>query len=247
MTSRTASPLRARTSSPGWIPVEAAGEPGATATTRAGGMGASYGTPGSRDLVGNGRVGRYPRRVSVERVLLAQPRGYCAGVEMAIKALAWMVRVFEPPVYCFHEIVHNRLVVDRFRDLGVVFVDDVDEVPDGAPLMLSAHGSAPEVVAAARERGRFVVNAVCPLVTKVHHEAKVRARKGYTVLYVGHAGHDEAVGTLAVADDARARRLAGHRRGDPLALPRAVDRDSERPVLRDDEPPGCAARDRDSG
>ena len=138
----------------------------------------------------------------VERVLLAQPRGFCAGVEMAIKALSWMVRVFEPPVYCYHEIVHNRLVVDRFRELGVVFVDDVDEVPDGAPLMLSAHGSAPEVVGAARDRGRFVVNAVCPLVTKVHHEAKVRAGKGFTVLYVGHAGHDEATGTLAVAPDA---------------------------------------------
>lgn len=138
----------------------------------------------------------------VERVLLAEPRGFCAGVEMAIKALAWMVRVFEPPVYCYHEIVHNRLVVDRFRDLGVVFVDDVDEVPDDAPLMLSAHGSAPEVVAAARARDRFVVNAVCPLVTKVHHEAKVRAGKGYTILYVGHAGHDEAEGTLAVAPEA---------------------------------------------
>jgi 4-hydroxy-3-methylbut-2-en-1-yl diphosphate reductase len=140
--------------------------------------------------------------LDVERVLLARPRGFCAGVEMAIKALAWMVRVFEPPVYCYHEIVHNRLVVDRFVALGVVFVDDVDEVPPGAPLMLSAHGSAPDVVAAARQRGRFVVNAVCPLVTKVHHEAKVRAGKGYTILYVGHAGHDEAVGTLAVAPDA---------------------------------------------
>ena len=115
--------------------------------------------------------------MSVERVLLAEPRGFCAGVEMAIKALAWMVRVFDPPVYCYHEIVHNRLVVDRFRQLGVVFVDDLDDVPAGAPLMLSAHGSAPEIVAAARERDRFVVNAVCPLVTKVHHEAKVRVGK----------------------------------------------------------------------
>ncbi len=137
----------------------------------------------------------------VEQVLLAQPRGFCAGVEMAIKALSWMVRVFEPPVYCYHEIVHNRLVVDRFRELGVVFVDDVDDVPAGAPLMLSAHGSAPEVVAAARDHDRFVVNAVCPLVTKVHHEAKVRAGKGFTVLYVGHRGHDEASGTLAVAPE----------------------------------------------
>jgi 4-hydroxy-3-methylbut-2-enyl diphosphate reductase len=134
--------------------------------------------------------------------LLAEPRGFCAGVEMAIKALAWMVRAFEPPVYCYHEIVHNRLVVDRFREQGVVFVDDVADVPPGAPLMLSAHGSAPGVVEAARAENRYVVNAVCPLVTKVHHEAKVRARKGFTILYVGHAGHDEAVGTLAVAPDA---------------------------------------------
>src|SRR5919108_5008177 len=108
----------------------------------------------------------------VEKVLLAAPRGFCAGVEMAIKALAWMVRVFEPPVYCYHEIVHNQVVVDRFRRLGVVFVDDVAEVPPGAPLMLSAHGSAPDVVAAAKTADRYVVNAVCPLVTKVHHEAK---------------------------------------------------------------------------
>lgn len=138
----------------------------------------------------------------VRLVLLAEPRGFCAGVEMAIKALSWMVRVFEAPVYCYHEIVHNQIVVDRFRELGVIFVDTVEEVPIGAPLMLSAHGSAPEVVLAARDQGRFVVNAVCPLVTKVHHEAKTRARKGYTVLYVGHAGHDEAVGTLAEAPEA---------------------------------------------
>ncbi|MGH8978775.1 MAG: 4-hydroxy-3-methylbut-2-enyl diphosphate reductase [Acidimicrobiia bacterium] len=138
----------------------------------------------------------------VEKVLLAQPRGFCAGVEMAIKALAWMVRAFDPPVYCYHEIVHNRLVVERFRDQGVIFVDDVADVPPGAPLMLSAHGSAPEVVEAASAEGRYVVNAVCPLVTKVHHEAKVRARKGFTILYVGHHGHDEAVGTIAVAPEA---------------------------------------------
>ncbi|HEY4928640.1 MAG TPA: 4-hydroxy-3-methylbut-2-enyl diphosphate reductase [Acidimicrobiales bacterium] len=138
----------------------------------------------------------------VDRVLLAEPRGFCAGVEKAIKALAWMVRVFEPPVYCYHEIVHNRHVVDQFVAQGVVFVDDVDEVPPGAPLMLSAHGSAPEVVDRARKDGRVVIDAVCPLVTKVHHELKVRARKGYTVLYVGHHGHEEAVGTMAVAPEA---------------------------------------------
>jgi 4-hydroxy-3-methylbut-2-en-1-yl diphosphate reductase len=139
---------------------------------------------------------------TVEKVLLAAPRGFCAGVEMAIKALAWMVRAFEPPVYCYHEIVHNQLVVDRFRDLGVVFVDDIAEVPAGRPIMLSAHGSAPEVVQAARDKGSYVVNAVCPLVTKVHHEVKVRSGKGYRIVYVGHKGHEEAVGTMAVAPDA---------------------------------------------
>jgi 4-hydroxy-3-methylbut-2-enyl diphosphate reductase len=138
----------------------------------------------------------------VEKVLLAAPRGFCAGVEMAIKALSWMVRTFEPPVYCYHEIVHNQIVVDRFRGAGVVFVDDIAEVPPGAPIMLSAHGSAPEVVAAARASGGVVVDAVCPLVTKVHHEVKTRAGKGYTVVYVGHQDHDEAVGTMAVAPDA---------------------------------------------
>ena len=139
--------------------------------------------------------------MAVRKVLLAEPRGFCAGVEMAIKALAWMVRLFPAPVYCYHEIVHNRLIVERFENLGVIFVDDIDDVPEGAPLMLSAHGSAPEIVTAAQAKDRFVVNAVCPLVTKVHHEARVRAEKGYTILYVGHAGHDEAVGTLAVAPD----------------------------------------------
>ena len=137
----------------------------------------------------------------VERVLLADPRGFCAGVEMAIKALSWMVRAFEPPVYCYHEIVHNQRVVQRFEEQGVVFVDDIAEVPDGRPIMLSAHGSAPEVVAAAQARGGYVVDAVCPLVTKVHHEVKVRAGKGYQIVYVGHEGHEEAVGTMAVAPD----------------------------------------------
>jgi 4-hydroxy-3-methylbut-2-enyl diphosphate reductase len=138
----------------------------------------------------------------VDKVLLAEPRGFCAGVEKAIKALAWMVRVFEAPVYCYHEIVHNQLVVEEFRSLGVIFVDDVADVPPGAPLMLSAHGTAPAVVEAARERAALVIDAVCPLVTKVHHELKIRSRKGYQVLYVGHSGHEEAVGTMAVAPDA---------------------------------------------
>jgi 4-hydroxy-3-methylbut-2-enyl diphosphate reductase len=139
--------------------------------------------------------------VNVEKVILASPRGFCAGVEKAIKALYWMTQIFEPPVYCYHEIVHNRFVVEYFESIGVVFVNDVTDVPPGAPLMLSAHGSPPQLVEAARQSGRTVIDAVCPLVTKVHHELKVRASKGYTVLYVGHEGHEEAVGTMAVAPE----------------------------------------------
>ncbi|MCX6515187.1 MAG: 4-hydroxy-3-methylbut-2-enyl diphosphate reductase, partial [Actinobacteria bacterium] len=137
--------------------------------------------------------------MTVDKVLLASPRGFCAGVEMAIKALAWMVRSFDEPVYCYHEIVHNKIVVDRFTAQGVVFVDSIEDVPIGSPIMLSAHGSAPEIVAAARSRGSYVVDAVCPLVTKVHHEVKTRAAKGYHIVYIGHEGHEEAVGTMAVA------------------------------------------------
>ena len=140
--------------------------------------------------------------MDVDRVLLAEPRGFCAGVEMAIKALTWMVRAFDEPVYCYHEIVHNKVVVERFEALGVIFVDDLDEVPAGAPLMLSAHGSAPEVVSRASELAGYQVDAVCPLVTKVHHEVRTRSEKGYQIVYVGHAGHEEAEGTMAVAPQA---------------------------------------------
>lgn len=144
---------------------------------------------------------RTDRTSRVTQVLLAEPRGFCAGVEMAIKALAWMVRTFPGPVYCYHEIVHNKLVVDRFKAQGVVFIDEIDEIPAGSPIMLSAHGSPPAILEAARERGSYVVDSVCPLVTKVHHEVKVRAGKGYRIVYVGHEGHEEAVGTMAVAPD----------------------------------------------
>ncbi|HEX2155204.1 MAG TPA: 4-hydroxy-3-methylbut-2-enyl diphosphate reductase [Acidimicrobiia bacterium] len=138
----------------------------------------------------------------VQRVLLAEPRGFCAGVEMAIKALTWMVRIFEPPVYCYHEIVHNEWVVKAFERVGVVFVDDISQVPRGAPVMLSAHGSSPQVVEGAEDRAAVVIDAVCPLVTKVHHEVKRMAAKGFDILYIGHEGHDEAVGTVAEAPEA---------------------------------------------
>jgi 4-hydroxy-3-methylbut-2-enyl diphosphate reductase len=140
--------------------------------------------------------------MTVERVLVAEPRGFCAGVEMAIKALTWMTRIFDGPVYCYHEIVHNEWVVKAFEGVGVVFVDDISEVPEGAPVMLSAHGSSPEVIEAAGERAAVVIDAVCPLVTKVHHEVKRMARDGFDIIYVGHEGHDEAVGTVAEAPSA---------------------------------------------
>ena len=139
--------------------------------------------------------------MAVDRVLLAEPRGFCAGVEMAIKALTWMTRIFDGPVYCYHEIVHNEWVVRAFERVGVVFVNDISEVPEGAPVMLSAHGSAPDVVDGAQNRAAVVIDAVCPLVTKVHHEVKQMSRKGYDIIYIGHQGHDEAVGTVAEAPE----------------------------------------------
>lgn len=135
----------------------------------------------------------------VTKVLLAEPRGFCAGVEMAIKALTWMVQIYEPPVYCFHEIVHNGAVVVAFEDAGVIFVNDIADVPEGRPVMLSAHGSAPEVVAGAGAAASVVIDSVCPLVTKVHHEVRRMADKGFDIIYVGHEGHDEAVGAMAEA------------------------------------------------
>jgi 4-hydroxy-3-methylbut-2-enyl diphosphate reductase len=145
------------------------------------------------------------------KVLLAEPRGFCAGVEMAIKSLTWMVQVFEPPVYCYHEIVHNGAVVSAFEDAGVVFVDEISEVPPGNPVMLSAHGSAPEVVEAAGDGAAVMIDAVCPLVTKVHHEVRRMADKGYDIIYVGHEGHDEAIGAMAEAP--RAAKLVDPRVG----------------------------------
>ena len=137
-----------------------------------------------------------------ERVLLAEPRGFCAGVDMAIKALTWMVKIFPAPVYCYHEIVHNRFVVETFERAGVIFIDSPEQAPPGAPVMLSAHGSAPEVAEEANRRAGVVIDAVCPLVTKVHHEVKKAAARDYDIIFIGHQGHDEAVGTVAEAPEA---------------------------------------------
>jgi 4-hydroxy-3-methylbut-2-enyl diphosphate reductase len=118
---------------------------------------------------------------------------------MAIKALGLMVLRCGPPVYCVHHIVHNERVVARFQRLGVRFVERVDEVPVGAAVLLSAHGTAPAAAVRATARASIVIDTACPLVTKVHHEIANRARAGYDVLYVGHEGHDEAIGALGVA------------------------------------------------
>jgi 4-hydroxy-3-methylbut-2-enyl diphosphate reductase len=139
--------------------------------------------------------------VPTTHVLLAEPWGFCAGVESAVKSLAWMTVLHRPPVFCVHPVVHNEDVVARFERLGVRFVADPDQAPVGAPILLSAHGSAPQTVERASRRASVVVDAVCPLVTKVHHEIRTRARAGGTVLYVGHRGHDEAVGAIAQAPE----------------------------------------------
>ncbi|MBY0523109.1 MAG: 4-hydroxy-3-methylbut-2-enyl diphosphate reductase [Gemmataceae bacterium] len=133
------------------------------------------------------------------KIILANPRGFCAGVNMAIECLEKALEYFGTPLYVYHEIVHNRPVVDRFRGLGVVFVDDIREVPEGATVLYSAHGVAPELRAAAAERHLRAIDATCPLVTKVHLEAVRFAREGYTILLIGHEGHDEVIGTMGEA------------------------------------------------
>ena len=137
-------------------------------------------------------------------LLLAEPRGFCAGVVRAIDVLDAVLDREPPPVYAFHEIVHNRHVVDSFRARGAVFIDDLAEAPEGARIVFSAHGVSPAVVAEAKRRRLRVVDATCPLVTKVHLETRKAARDGYEVLLVGHRGHDETTGTLGEAPD-RAR------------------------------------------
>jgi 4-hydroxy-3-methylbut-2-enyl diphosphate reductase len=133
------------------------------------------------------------------KIILANPRGFCAGVNMAIDSLERALQLFGKPVYVYHEIVHNRPVVERFRKQGVVFVDSIDDVPAGAHVLYSAHGVAPAIRKASVERNLHAIDATCPLVTKVHLEAVRFAREGYTILLIGHEGHDEVVGTMGEA------------------------------------------------
>jgi 4-hydroxy-3-methylbut-2-enyl diphosphate reductase len=135
------------------------------------------------------------------KIILANPRGFCAGVNMAIESLERALELFGTPIYVYHEIVHNRPVVERFRVRGVVFVDDVSAVPQGATLLYSAHGVAPAVRAAAAYRQLRAIDATCPLVTKVHLEAVRFAREGYTIVLIGHEGHDEVLGTTGEAPE----------------------------------------------
>jgi len=130
------------------------------------------------------------------RVLIAAPRGFCAGVDRAIQIVELALQRFGPPVYVRHEIVHNRFVVDRLRDLGALFVDELDEVPDDRPVVFSAHGVPKSVPAAAQTRGLTYVDATCPLVSKVHRQAERLIAEGRHILFIGHAGHPEVIGTF---------------------------------------------------
>lgn len=136
------------------------------------------------------------------KVILASPRGFCAGVNMAIDSLDLAIKAFGTPIYVFHEIVHNKFVVERFREMGAVFVDDLDEVPEDSTLLFSAHGVSPEVRAHAKRRRLTAIDATCPLVTKVHLEAIRFAKQGYTIVLIGHEGHDEVIGTMGEAPEA---------------------------------------------
>ena len=137
----------------------------------------------------------------VDKVYLVTPRGFCAGVEMAIKALLWMLKIYDETIYCYHEIVHNKWIVEKFQNNNVVFVEDPDDIPNGSVVMLSAHGTSPSIETAFNNKSSLTINSVCPLVTKVHHEAKRYTDKGTQVIYVGHKNHDEAVGAIGVSPE----------------------------------------------
>ncbi|WIM68518.1 4-hydroxy-3-methylbut-2-enyl diphosphate reductase [Corynebacterium breve] len=136
-----------------------------------------------------------------KNVLLASPRGYCAGVDRAVETVEKALEKYGAPIYVRKEIVHNRYVVDTLKDRGVIFVDDTDEVPEGAHLVFSAHGVSPAVRDAADSKNLLTLDASCPLVTKVHNEVKRFARDGYHILLVGHEGHEEVEGTSGEAPE----------------------------------------------
>src|SRR5205814_2047402 len=136
-----------------------------------------------------------------EKIYLAAPRGYCAGVDRAVQTVEHALDLYGAPVYVRKEIVHNKHVVEQLRDRGAIFVDQETEVPEGSTVVFSAHGVAPSVHANAAERKLFAIDATCPLVTKVHVEAKKFAAQGYTIVLIGHAGHEEVEGTMGEAPE----------------------------------------------
>ena len=133
------------------------------------------------------------------KVILANPRGFCAGVNMAIESLEKALAKFGSPLYVYHEIVHNRPVVERFSKKGVVFVDKIDDIPEGSTVLYSAHGVSPTIRLDSQKRNLLAIDATCPLVTKVHKEAVKFASEGYTIILIGHEGHDEVLGTMGEA------------------------------------------------
>jgi 4-hydroxy-3-methylbut-2-en-1-yl diphosphate reductase len=164
------------------------------------------------------------RDESPRRVLLAKPRGYCAGVDRAVQAVETALERYGPPVYVRRQIVHNTYVVSQLEKRGAIFVTELDEVPEGAVTVFSAHGIAPEVREQARSRNLMAIDATCPLVTKVHNEARRFAAKDYDILLIGHAGHEEVVGTTGEAPD-RVRLVDG-----PESVTDVQVRDPERIV-----------------
>src|ERR687884_260237 len=136
-----------------------------------------------------------------EKLLLAAPRGYCAGVDRAVQTVERALELYGPPVYVRKEIVHNKHVVEQLRERGAVFVDQETEVPEGETVVFSAHGVSPAVHANAQTRALRTIDATCPLVTKVHVEARKFAEQGYTIVLIGHAGHEEVEGTMGEAPD----------------------------------------------
>ncbi|WP_417736554.1 4-hydroxy-3-methylbut-2-enyl diphosphate reductase [Rosistilla oblonga] len=136
------------------------------------------------------------------KIHLAAPRGFCAGVNMAVESLEIALEAMGPPVYVYHEIVHNQYVVRTFRSKGAVFVNELTDVPEGATVLFSAHGVAPATRELAKQRNLTAIDATCPLVTKVHLEAIRYAQQGYTIFLIGHDGHDEVIGTMGEAPEA---------------------------------------------
>src|SRR6202162_3095411 len=136
---------------------------------------------------------------SVKKIILLRPRGFCAGVVRAIDVVKIVLNLYGAPVYVRKEIVHNRHVVDELRQAGAIFVEELREVPPGARVIFSAHGVSPAVREEAKLRNLQVIDATCPLVTKVHLEAVRFAKQGYTIVLIGHSGHDEVIGTLGEA------------------------------------------------